>query len=348
MGSFSSLLMETIKLPTITVVTPTYNSERTLDRCLKLVRSQDYPQKKIDIILGDGGSSDRTFEIAKKYHAKVIKIPFALQHAEYNRGVAFNRAKGEFVLILDHDNFMPSKKYLMELIEPLLKHPELVASESCYYHYSKQYSLIDRYYALFGTSEPIPFYLRKADRLMQTSRRWNLQGESEDYGNYYVVKFEQDPRKFPTIGTNGCLMRRKLVMDNADTRPDHHFPIDVMFDVVKSGHRKFAFVKNSLIHLTGSSGMIPFLSRRLKFMKKYHFEDHSRRRYSVYMPGDELNLVVFIVISITIVKPLIDSIKGYLKIRDVAWFLHPIMCLGTVIVYGLVTSDKFIHKILSK
>lgn len=38
-------------------------------------------------------------------------------------------------------------------------------------------------------------------------------------------------------------MRRELVNNNADVRPDYHYPIDVLFDVVKNGHNQFGFVK---------------------------------------------------------------------------------------------------------
>lgn len=322
------------KLPSVSVVIATFNSGKTLERCLSKVRSQNYPQSKVEILLGDGGSTDNTFQIAKKYKAKIVKIPKDKQNAEYNRGTAFNRAKNELVLILDHDNFMTTKDYLSELVQPLLDHPEVVASESCYYHYSRRYSLLDRYYALFGTIEPVPFYFGKADKLMQTSKKWNLHGQATNHGDYYLVRFDNNPLRFPTIGTNGCLMRRRLVMDNADVRPDHHFPIDVMVDVVAAGHHTFAFVKNSLIHLTGARGVLSFLKRRVMFVEKYHFADGPRRRYSVYMPGDGWNLVKFVFYSLTLVKPVIDATIGFVKIPDPAWFVHPVMCLGITFSYG--------------
>ena len=65
------------------------------------MREQNYPQK-IEIILGDGGSTDNTFDIARQYKAKVISIPLEKQHAEFNRGVGYNNAKGELVC-----NFRP-------------------------------------------------------------------------------------------------------------------------------------------------------------------------------------------------------------------------------------------------
>ncbi len=339
------MVFSKINLPTISVVIPTYDgSLETLEDCLKRLRQQDYPQSKIEVIFGHGGKKQTIEPIAKKFNAKFKLIPPAIQNAEYNRGVAFNQATKDLVLILDHDNLMPTNNYLNEIVEPFLEINDLVAVESCYFHYSKQYSPLDRYYALIGTLDPIPYYLGKADRLSQSSNKWNLLGSSIDKGRYYLVTFEKDPRKIPTVGTNGCLMNRKLVCKNANVTPEFHFPIDVMVDVIASGHNKFAFVKNSLIHLTGSRGVIEFLRRRWKFVQKYHFEDAGRRRYSVFMPGDELQLIKFSIYSITLVKPLLDSIKGYLLIKDYAWFIHPIMCLGIFVIYTTGTTKNFIKR----
>src|SRR3989344_3878642 len=335
-------------LPSISVCVATYNSDKTLDRCLSKVRLQNYPQQKIEIILGDGGSTDKTLAIAKKYNAKVLRIPRNKQHAEYNRGVAFNKAKSEFVLIIDHDNFLPNKSWLRDMVNPLLRHKDVVASSTCYYHYDKNYDLLDRYFALFGTSEPSPYFLRKADRMNQISRSWSLVGKAKDMGKYFLVEFEKDPRKFPSIGSNGCLMRRKLILDNAKADPDNHYPIDVLYDVVVKGHRKFAFVKNSIIHLTHSRGLLEFLNRRKIFVERYHFQEHGKRRWSVVMKGDGIMVVLFVLYSLTIIGPVGESLKGYIKIRDLAWFVHPLMCLGTTLIYGYVSCKFAIIKLFKK
>src|SRR3989344_6389352 len=274
------------KLPTISVCVATFNSGKTLDRCLRLVRGQKYPQSKVEIILGDGGSTDNTHIIAKKYKAKVFKISPEKQHAEYNRGVAFNKANGELALILDHDNFLPSKNWLRDMVMPLIKHPEAVAATTCYYHYNKSYDVMDRYFALFGTSEPLPYFLHKADRMPQYSKSWSLKGKSIDFGKFYLVELSTNPKNFVSIGTNGCLMRRKLILSNAQADPDHHYPIDVLYDVALKGHNKFIFVKNSIIHLTHSRGFWEFLRRRKRFVEQYHFEEHDKRRWSVVVEGD--------------------------------------------------------------
>jgi len=332
-------------LPSISVIVASYSgSLSTLKECLRLLRDQKYPQDKIEIILGHGGNKEEIVSILKEYKAKCVLIPKIKQNAEYNRGVAFNKAKNELVLILDHDNFMPTRNFLLEYVEPLLKDKDVVAVESCYYHYDRSFSLMERYFALFGVLDPVPYYMGKADRMRQDSKKWNLLGKSRDMGNYYIVNFEKNPRKIPTVGTNGCLMRRKIVMENADVRPDHHFPIDVMVDVILSGYTKFAFVKNSLIHRTGYKGLISFLKRRYVFMTKYHFSESGNRRYSVYMKGDFWKLVKYLMYSVTFVKPAFDAFKGFIKIPDIAWFIHPFMCFGVTILYGYATVMNVFSK----
>ncbi|MDP3685652.1 MAG: glycosyltransferase, partial [bacterium] len=59
-------------LPTVTVVIATCNSERTIDGCLQSVRDQVYPHEVLDILCADGGSTDRTLEIARRFGANII------------------------------------------------------------------------------------------------------------------------------------------------------------------------------------------------------------------------------------------------------------------------------------
>ncbi len=59
---------------------------------------------------------------------------------------------------------------------------------------------------------------------------------------------------------------------------------------------------------------------------------------------DKVGLIKFVIYSLTFVKPMYDSVRGYLKVRDVAWFLHPFICLSFLIVYGLAVINKNLHR----
>ena len=51
--------MENLK---ISVVTPTLNAASVLEAELESIRSQNYPQDKIEIIIADGGSTDNIMQ----------------------------------------------------------------------------------------------------------------------------------------------------------------------------------------------------------------------------------------------------------------------------------------------
>jgi glycosyltransferase involved in cell wall biosynthesis len=84
--------------PLVSVIIPTKNSARTLDKCLKSIQDQTYPN--IEIILVDNNSTDQTKEIARKFTDKVYnKGPE--RSAQRNYGV--KKSKGEYVLVHDSD-----------------------------------------------------------------------------------------------------------------------------------------------------------------------------------------------------------------------------------------------------
>jgi len=51
-------------LPLVTVLIPARDEEADIERCLRAVLAQDYPHDRIEVVLVDGGSVDRTMEVA--------------------------------------------------------------------------------------------------------------------------------------------------------------------------------------------------------------------------------------------------------------------------------------------
>ena len=83
-----------MKKPLLSVIVPTKNSERFLERCLKSIKSQTY--KNLEIIVVDNNSNDKTKEIAEKY-TKLVFNKGPERSAQRNFGVL--KSKGEFVLL---------------------------------------------------------------------------------------------------------------------------------------------------------------------------------------------------------------------------------------------------------
>src|SRR3990172_12418093 len=54
-------------LPKVSIIIPTYNEEENINECLNYLKIQTYPHEKMEIIVVDNGSKDRTSEIVKEH-----------------------------------------------------------------------------------------------------------------------------------------------------------------------------------------------------------------------------------------------------------------------------------------
>ena len=92
--------------PFFSVILPSYNVEKYLDRCVKSFLAQSFTD--YEIIIVDDGSTDRTGEIADFYVGKydfikcIHKANGGLSSAR-NAGIA--EAKGQFIHMCDADDW---------------------------------------------------------------------------------------------------------------------------------------------------------------------------------------------------------------------------------------------------
>lgn len=339
------------RYPSISVVTAAYNSERTLKRCLESIHNQDYPKDKVEIIVVDGGSEDDTCTIARHFGATVLPVDPQKQNAEYNKSIGIQHARNDIVAMIDHDNVLPHRSWFRNMIQPMIEHKDVVGVETLRYQYDAHASLLDRYFALFGAGDPLVWYMGKADRLSYIYETYNLSGHAVDHGKYYVVDFKPD--NIPTIGANGFFVRRQILMDYAKAKPGEYFDMDVNVDLITHGFTTYAFIKDSILHLTGYGNVWNFLKRRLLFITQYRFgetgsESKKVRRYGELTKRDRWRLIWVVFVCSTLIIPLYDSIRGWRKIHDNAWFLHPFLCFSFVVIYSWVTIKYTLYGIINK
>ena len=91
----------------VSVIVPVYNIEMYIQKCMDSVLKQDY--KKIELIIIDDGSSDRTGEICKKY-AELDERVLYLKKENEGQGIArtmgLKLAKGKYILFVDGDDWL--------------------------------------------------------------------------------------------------------------------------------------------------------------------------------------------------------------------------------------------------
>ena len=97
----------------VSIIVPTKNSSRLLEKCLESIKNQTY--KNLEIIVVDNNSTDDTKRIAKKYTDKVFNFG-PERSAQVNYGVS--QAVGEFVYKVDSD-FVLAEKVVEECISKI-------------------------------------------------------------------------------------------------------------------------------------------------------------------------------------------------------------------------------------
>lgn len=326
-------------MKSVSVIMPTFNSVRTIEACLKSIRRQDY-QGEVEIIAADGGSTDGTKEILKKYNCKIVEE--RSNSPEKAKAIALRCAQGEVVLLMASDNVLPTRTWLKQMVNCLLKEPQATAAYPWRYAYRKTDTSLNRYFALMGVNDPIAWFMGKADRQGWGDNQWRLSGAAEDKGGYWLVKFNLE--NMPTLGDNGVLVWREKLL-NAKVDEKHFSHIDVFYDMVSLGMNQFVAVKNKIIHDTGEKFWL-FINKRWQYMKRLYLQQIKMRRYKwVRNYQDGLRLGLFIIYSLSLVGPLLTALRGFLKKPDWAWFWQPIMCFSLVWVYGLsLIRNRFYEK----
>src|SRR5438876_5025635 len=91
--------------PTVDVIVSSFDEERYVGRCLRAILSQDYPAELLRVWLVDGGSSDRTVEIARRISATDSRLTVVADGIKRNLPEALNlglpKGNGELVAKID-------------------------------------------------------------------------------------------------------------------------------------------------------------------------------------------------------------------------------------------------------
>jgi succinoglycan biosynthesis protein ExoA len=107
----------------VSVILPVRNEDANIQRILEQIFDQDYPQHRLEVIVVDGQSEDRTADFASSFSSS-NRAPVVMRLSERGRAQGLNRgiqaAKGEVIVRVDARTFI-SKDYISRCVETLIR-----------------------------------------------------------------------------------------------------------------------------------------------------------------------------------------------------------------------------------
>ncbi len=118
-------------MPLLSIIIPTYNSEKWISDCIQSIADQDFSD--FEIIIQDGKSADRTLEILEEYKAQFPSLSMHIVSKKDDgiyeaMNIAIGRSKGEWLYFLGSDD----KLYSDDILANIFNSPAVVNEDVLY------------------------------------------------------------------------------------------------------------------------------------------------------------------------------------------------------------------------
>ncbi len=325
--------------PKISIIIPTFNSENTIGKTLQSIKQQTYPKKYIQTLILDGGSTDQTRAIAKKYDCTIIPNPKT--ELIYGKHIGYLSAQGKYAMFLDSDEVLENIESLKIKYLAFTKDKRIKGVMPSGYKTPKNFSLINNYINEIG--DPFSFFNY---RLSQDARFYRklLSKRARvvcDDENCTVFDFS-NTKNLPIIE----LMAGGGIIDLAYMK--------AYFPEIKNNPSLIAFFfylmlqKNAFLAVTKNDRVIHYSSANLqKYLKKISSRVKNNTFQTTMGKGgfsgrelyqskiSRLKKYLFIPYSLTILFPTLDALYFVMTRKKIIYFIHIPLCIyiSLIIIY---------------
>lgn len=318
---------------TISIAIATFNSEKTLSKTLESIKKQNYPQKKIEILVIDGGSTDQTLTLAIKYVCKIIPNPKT--ELIFAKHIGFLKASGQYLMYLDSDEVLENPESLKVKYLAFKKNNQVKSVMPSGYEAPIDAPSINHYINEFG--DPFSFFIyRESKGGNYLIKDWSFKYKKihEDENMIVFSFFETSPLPLIDLFAGGCMIDLQYAKNSFPQIKSTPFLIAHLFYLLNT--------KNTLLAITKKDNTIHYSSQNLN---QYLRKIASRVKNNIYQTdmgksgfvGREhyqpfwfrLKKYLFIPYSLSLIFPLVDSVYLTATRKKIIYFCHVLLCIHT-------------------
>ena len=256
--------------PLVSLIIATLNSEAKLPNTLDSIKKQKYPQDRLEILLMDGGSTDKTKDIAQKYGCKVIhNAKIVPAWAKY---LAYLEAKGDYAVYIDSDEVIENDNSLNLKLKVFQENPNVHAVTGSGYKNPPDYPFLNNYINEFG--DPFSFFIYRLSKdhryfISNMKTSYTSVKETDDY-----ILFDfTNTKKLPIfeLVAMSSMVDLNYLKQNFPEIKDTPGLIPHLFNLLIS--------KNTLIGITKNDAIIHYSSES---MARYYGKILSRVKNNIF------------------------------------------------------------------
>lgn len=304
-----------------TFIIPVLNEERYIAQCLNSVIRQKFPLTEYEVLIIDGGSTDKTIPIVKRFikHAPVRILKNPAGDAESGKRIGIQESRGKYIILLDADNEIVGDNWLSLGVDVLDAHPEVWGVESPWL-LNKKDPLLNQYFSMLTITDPVA---RLFSPLV-------FEKTVVDYSEYETITVKNNAT--PVIGANGFFYRKKLISKEI-SRSNKFEEVNYVAYLVKQGLQTYARLKYAGIYHYYCLSLGKYAQKRAKIAKKFLVRKHHQQETWVDRVGMP-KFLFSVVYNATFIGPLLEALWQIIRTSNVAWLYHPVVSWITVVIYA--------------
>jgi glycosyltransferase involved in cell wall biosynthesis len=302
-------------LPKISIIAPTLNNEKILSYFLDNLIKQDYPKNKLEILIVDGGSKDKTLDIAKKYPVQILHNKLVLAEAAVDMGLRIG--EGELLIVLATDNIF-KQPYALKTIADIFSDNTIYAAFPK--HDSAAWdSIYTKYENVF--TDPFNHFVYG---YAANSRTFKNVYKTIEHNNVYDIYDFSSSAVSPMIAFAQGFTIRKSFMRSEKDKMDDIKPVLTLIEQKK----RMAYIHSiSLYHHTIRDA--DHFVRKTIWATKNALQ---RKNYGIayrskYLSKwQKIKLKIWPIYALSFVLPTLRALYGLIVDREPMWLYHPYMC----------------------
>lgn len=317
------------KKPVISIAIPTYNEEEYIGRCLKSIARQKMSDK-IEVLVVDDDSTDRTLEIAKSFQDRlnVRILRNGNKDAEKGKKIGLAASTGEFFMYLDADMEYADSDWFNVSTKPLLQDKKIIGTLASF-GVSKEQNALTRCIS-YDIFQRDPIFIAFTPGIKRTIL--------EKRKGYYLCEFSQEV----IPGQSLCLYRAEVIKKLFKDEP-FLMDNDVPVKLVKKGHKYFAFCPQVKIYHFLLKNLRELFKKRMRGVLKTYMAHLHQREYKWINLQKKSNVVLlglWVLYANLFIPATIYGVYKSLKHLDYACLYEPLITIVSTdaLIWGFLKS----------